>query len=643
MKLALPTVCLAGSMILQAAEPVPKVWMSCWGSGGNLEEVYSDCRAHGVDVVEAASYPLERCRQALAAARKAGVKLFVGSAEPSEDARPARHGRPSERAVMIGGAYKGKAIDRHLFAFTAARHEIVLEPPVFSPRQPYRRTVKGTDGKPRTVKGGHYFEDFEPIRAEVVVPLAPFDGKQHLAIVPASMRPAPADAKVENDSATPEMADTPEVAGRRLVALSFDLSSFTNALLDKVGIAVYWRTMANPVWRKDEAHMSPFSPRTLAEVRYDVAERFGYWTEANGGTFPSDVVVGYRFGDECFNVTGHLGSPACSYPLWDYSDPALAAFAAAAGEDVAAPRTWGYPEIYGARAYAVFLYGYHAACARLVRASVEAVHGLAPGVRVFRNTTRGPVWSYVNDHDGSGQELLVRELDLAHLDPYPVSDKYADWIIPGDMAYMSGLARRFGKPLMPWLQAHAYAPCGLKHVTPEDVARMFDQHARFAPDALMWLGYDRRPASAATFPFGNPASWGKAAEIHAAFHAEANREKQMARLAVLRPYSVRALVCDVEKGFVRNPADALLGSFVRAWSVRFGREFDVFEIPPDESPEERARRDAALAKYDWIVSTVPYPRARVIGSGTEGTVMTPAQMHAAYKKFVSEIGEGKTF
>ncbi len=42
-------------------------------------------------------------------------------------------------------------------------------------------------------------------------------------------------------------------------------------------------------------------------------------------------------------------------------------------------------------------------------------------------------------------------------------------------------------------------------------------------------------------------------------------------------------------------------------------------------------------------TNIPYPRARVIGAGTEETVMTPGQMHAAYKKFVSEIGEGKTF
>ena len=639
----LATVCLAAISVLHAAEPIPKVWMSCYG-GGDVEATYVDCRAHGVDVVEAESYSVERCRKALAAARKTGVKLFVGGVDPSEDARTIRLGRPCERAVMIGGAYMGKAVDRYLFAFSAARHEIVVEPPVYSPRQPYRREVKGADGKPHRVRGGHYFEDFEPVRAEVVVPLSLFDGKQHLAVVPAEMRLVPSNTKVENDSVKPEMAEMPEIRERRIVSLSFDLSSFTNALLDKIGIAVYWRSVKDPVWEKERAHLSPFSSHTRAAARCDAIERLDRWKEANGGTFPSDTVVGFRFGDETFNVSGHLGSSACSYPLWDYSDSALAAFASAVGDGTLAPRTWGFPEIYGSRAYAVFLYGYHAACARLVRACVDAVHGISPGMHVFRNTTRGSVWTYMNDHDGTGQELLVRELDIVHLDPYPVSDKYSDWMIPGDMAYMSGLARRYGKPIMPWLQAHSYAPNGLRHVTPEDVSRMYAQHGEFAPDALMWLTYDTRRYTTATFPNCNPASWERAREIHAAFHAKTSWDKPKARLAVLRPYSMRALVCEVEqekRWAFRNPADVLLGSFVKAWSVRFGRQYDVFEIPPDESPGERDARDRALAQYDVIASTVPYPRARVIGAGTEGTVMTTAQMHDAYMNFVAEIENGK--
>jgi len=34
-------------------------------------------------------------------------------------------------ALMIGGVYNGKAIDRHLFQFAAGKNEIVVEPPVY--------------------------------------------------------------------------------------------------------------------------------------------------------------------------------------------------------------------------------------------------------------------------------------------------------------------------------------------------------------------------------------------------------------------------------------------------------------------------------------------------------------------------------
>ena len=621
-----------------AEDALPKVWISCWHVA-DLRTTFADCRSHGVDVVETQVWPPERCREILSAARQTGVKVFVGGAEASEDHRPMQKGWPVERAVMIGGAYRGLSIDRHLFSFTATQHEIVLEPPVFSRRQPYVRSFMDSNGKVRSVRGGHYFEEFEPIRAEVIVPLAPFDGKAHVAVVPAEMQDAPPDTALENDSVTPDMAGTPEIVNRRLVKLSFDLSSYGGAMLDKVGVAVYWRTMNVPLpWCQRSAAFAPSSPHTSAEVRRDVAERLGYLAAANGGTFPSDVVAGFRFGDECFNVTGHLDSPACSYPLWDYSESALKAFRASAGEDTVVPRTWGRPEIYGARAYAIFLYEYHRACAGLARAAVEAVHGVAPGVRVFRNTTRGSAWSYANDHDGSSQELLARELDILHLDPYPVSSRYAEWIIPSDMAYLSGFSRRFRKPLMPWLQAHAYAPGGLCHVTPEDVVRMWNQHKAFAPDALMWLGYDLRAGGAATFPNGNKASWAKAAEVHAQVHAGTVCAKPKATLAVLRPYAVRALACETGNGTIRNPADALLGRFAAAWAVRFGRAYDVFELAPDESPATYAKE---LAQYEHVVSTIPYANAHVIGAGTEGLEMTNAQMLEAAQKLIAESGEWK--
>jgi hypothetical protein len=59
-----------------------------------------------------------------------------------------------------------------------------------------------------------------------------------------------------------------------------------------------------------------------------------------------------------------------------------------------------------------------------------------------------------------------------------------------------------------------------------------------------------------------------------------------------------------------------------------GLLYDIFELPP--TPEE-------LKKYPYIVSTIPCPGARIIGEGTEGTVMTAKEIAALRKKFAVEI------
>ena len=105
------------------------------------------------------------------------------------------------------------------------------------------------------------------------------------------------------------------------------------------------------VWKGGSAQMSVFSPHTLAASVASMEARLGNWAKGNGGTFPSDVVVAVRFGDECFNVTGWLDGPAASYPIYGYSDSGLAAFRRLAPKGLEPPRTWGFPEVYGADAY----------------------------------------------------------------------------------------------------------------------------------------------------------------------------------------------------------------------------------------------------------------------------------------------------
>lgn len=617
-----------GSATVFAAEGFPRTWMSVqWA--GDMDAKAADLAGHGVEVVEVPVWDVKICREALAVCRKHGLRGFGSMGEPSESSRGALSGKPYERAVMIGGAYRGLAIDRNLFSFTPEVHDVIIEPPVYSVRQPYA-------GK--TGRSGHYFSERVPLRAEVVVPLKPYDGRQHLKIIPCDLLPLEPGMVPENDTVTDAMRGSDEVVNRRLVHIRFDLTPYKDALLEKVGLAVYWVSdTEGRGWKNGRGQMSVFSPHTRAAAVHDVTFRLERWAEANGGAFPADVICAIRYGDECYNVTGWRDCPAASFPLYGYSESGLAAFHELAPAGLEPPRTWGFPEVYGEEAYGALLYNYHKGCADLTRAVVEAAHRIAPSVKVFRNTTRAGAWDYGNDHDGSGQELLAGALDAVHLDPYPVRATYNAESIPFDMGYLSGLARRYGKPLLPWLQAHAYAPCGLGHVTPEQVARMWEQHRAFAPDGIMWLGYGGKANGECTmtFPYGNPASWEKAGEIHRAFREDGPLSRPAAKLAVLRHYSTRALVCEAHDGSVRNPADALLREFVRAWSVDCGRAYDVFEIPPFENAEAAAKRTEELKKYELVVTTVPTAGAHLIGAGTVGTTLS-RQALADYRRSCRE-------
>ena len=686
---------------------LPSVWMSA-ALRNDMEETIRMCVEQGVDCVEVPTWQVEDCQRSLAALRKYGVKGFTSTGgDPSMDSRPiVRDGKPCERAVCVAGVYRGLAIDRNVFSFTAGSHEIIVEPPVYSVRQPYTRRTKNPDGTESVVKSGHYFGSFRPTgEAEIIVPERLFDGTQHVRIIPCDVLPAGPEDKPENDSAAG--LSGPEIENRRLVRLKFDLTDCEGLMLDKVGIAVYWESDPDSTtWKNGSGQLSVFSDLTRERARYVGTWRANQWVLANDGTFPSNDIVAIRFGDECFNLTGWVDCPAASFPLWGFSPSGRAAFEAAVGADGTAPgktpiqpRTLGFPEIYGAEAYGVALYEFHKACAGLVRAFREGVREVTPNLRVFRNTTRAGVWSDANDHDGSGQELLARELDIIHLDPYPIhGGTYATETIPCDMGYMSGFARRFGKPLIPWMQAHAYAPNGLGDVTPADMKRMWEQHLPFGPAGMMWLGFNAHPGNSdteMTFPKRSPESWAYAKqlfeEVHNAEWRMENAEWRMqngatntslftlspspgggsslvtrhssltmasgstAPLAIVRPYSTRAIRC--RKGNVwHNPADIILEAYARAWGIDNGLLFDVFELPPEASLHKDGTNSslfplpsslssalaAELARYPLVVSTIPLPglpNVRVVGGESEGTALTVEEIDAMRQTFASEIAE----
>lgn len=618
----------------QPIRPGHPEWPVAWSSYRTVESLetdFADLKAHGVGLVSINANDAADARRKLELARRFGMKYHIRIPEATEHAELARDaGVEPAGALMIGGVYQGKAIDRHLYRFSPEPHTIVIEPPVYNQRFAYTLGSRGTGAPAAGEPIGHYFPDMpDPVRAEIVVALKPFDGGQHLKIVPARISPAPANTKLDADSVTPDMPASSETAKRKLYRLTFDLSGLDGAMLDQVGVAVYWPYHGSEkYWMFGRGNLSAAAQSTRAAQRKATREALRVWIEANGGVFPSDVVLAARVGDECFYTTGHLqpDTPAVNYPLWEFSAPSIEAFRRHAGK-IEYPRTWGYPAIYGPAAYGWWMYTFHESCAAVMGVTREEVSRIAPGLLLFRNTTRAGVFSLSNDRDGSGPELLARNLDIAHLDPYPVGAGGYSSVIPRDMSYYAGLARRYNRLLVPWMQAHIYQ--NLRHVSPEQVDRMAGEQFAHGPDAIMWLGYGD------TFPKVRPDSWERAAAVHKRF-AASPPAKPEPRLAVVRSYTPWALT-SYAGGLILNPGDWMLQQFLEVWAVEHSQPYDVFETPPAMTAAQRATLSRQLARYPLVVSTETRDGAWVVG----GDAVQPADPSSAAevrRRFAAEMG-----
>ena len=579
-----------------SGESLPKVWTSCYGlpvtNALELSSALDDLKAHGVDVFAVSESWGDKARaDVLKGCRERGLKLFT---EISDASRSFAQARNAELAVMIGGAYRGKAIDRHLYSFSAGKHSIIVEPPVYSVGQCYLKFPHYM-----MMGDGHYFGLYVPTgRAEVIVPEKLYDGTQHLRIIPAAVRRAPKGAVPENDTAA-KCEKTKWISDRYLVQVDFDLTGCEECLLDKVGIAVYWHMdVFSFDFKPHRGCYSVFSGRVRGKQAQNAKDVIKAWEKVNGGTFPSDVLIAARIGDEVFNHTGMLDQGGVvSLPLWGFSESGRAVIEKAMKPGETYPRTFGFPDVYGPEAAARYLETYHRACAETVKCAVDVFH--AVGVKCFRNTTRGGPLYYGNDHDGTGQEMLAQVFDYLHLDPYPVCGKdYVQWSIPTDLQYMKGLSRRYGKPIINWMQAHAFGSDGLTHPTPEQIRRMYGQVKAINPEAIMWLGYNwNRKNTGSTFPWQRPDSWEEARACHADFHALPPDSLKRASVAVVRSYLDRAQVKFL-KG--ENTPDRKLENEIAAL-VRAGIPFDVFEVPCTISQTERKKLVAEWTRYQKVI------------------------------------------
>ncbi len=319
--------------------------------------------------------------------------------------------------------------------------------------------------------------------------------------------------------------------------------------------------------------------------------------------------------------------------MWDFSDDGIASFRRYAGP-IEHPRTWGFPEIYGAQAYASWLYTLHHDAAELLKIVRSEIGRVAPGLLLFRNTTRFGVFHKGNDHDGSGPEMLVANSDIVHLDPYPVNASGYTAAIVRDMSYYAGLARRYERLLIPWMQAHTYGgPNGLQHVSPAQVERMMNEQRAQGVDAVMWLGY----GEGLTFPSVRRNSWKRAGEMHREFLRTTPRRPHV-ELAVVRDYRSRAIL-SFHKDAIRNPSDWFLQQLLEVWAVDQGQPYDVFETPPRLSSAEREALERCLATYSYVVGTMPvrHPRMWVIGEGTEGQEIHPDRAVSLKRAFKTQL------
>ena len=613
---------------------LPVAWAT-YKKVDTYEKDFADLKAHGVGLINMSARDTAEAREKLRLARKWGMKYHIGLAEITESAGSVREaGLQPVDALMIGGVYQGKAIDRHLFQFTAGKNRIIIEPPVYNKGFAYTANSGSTGSAGKGEPIGHYYPDMpDPVKAEIIVPLRKFDGKQHLKIIKAEISVAPPGSSPDFDSVTPDMAASSETAGRKLYQVSFDLTGLDRALLSQVGVAIYWPYRGtNKYWIFSRGNVSAAAASTQLALQKSIHKELTKWKDANNGTFPLDVVVAARVGDECFYITGHSqakGAAAVSYPLWEYSEPTIQAFHKQAG-NAEYPRTWGFPDIYGEKVYSWWLYNFHEQTANLIGLVHNEIAKTAPGLKLFRNTTRMGIFDFSNNFDGSGQELLTRNLDIVHLDPYPVAGGGYSEAIPRDMSYCSGLARRYNRLLIPWMQAHVYGQ--LQHVTPEQVDRMAQEQWDQGVDGIIWLGYGD------TFPLVRPDSWERAAAFHQKL-ATALPPRPKARLAVLRSYNAMALASLWENGQIRNPADWLLQQFLEVWAVQQKKPYDVFELPPDLSPAQQQALKTDLKRYPFIVSTIPWKGALIIGADKEGAVTDLSKAKDFQQSFATQISQ----
>src|SRR5574340_127236 len=190
----------------EAIRPGHPEWPVAWTSYKQVvspEQDFADMKSDGIGLVAYGARTVDEARRALAVARRFKMKLEISLPDATKNAAMIREaGYEPSPALMIGGAYRGKAIDRHLFRFEARQQAIIVEPPVYNRAFAYTLGSRSTGPRAAGEPIAHYYPDMPaPVRAEVVVPLRKFDGRPHVRVLTARIEPAPPGSAPEVDTA----------------------------------------------------------------------------------------------------------------------------------------------------------------------------------------------------------------------------------------------------------------------------------------------------------------------------------------------------------------------------------------------------------------------------------------------------------
>jgi hypothetical protein len=129
------------NMVRPGHKDWPVVWTSFYTGAYRQdlshEEVYSqldhdmqDVKSHHVEMIEVSPRTVDHARMTLELARKHGLKLQTVIAYDASLSSLENWEEEPVYAIMNAGVYRGKAIDRHVYTFSAGKQEIIIEPPV---------------------------------------------------------------------------------------------------------------------------------------------------------------------------------------------------------------------------------------------------------------------------------------------------------------------------------------------------------------------------------------------------------------------------------------------------------------------------------------------------------------------------------